>query len=109
MYFSEWGRAPGIYRTSMAGRNKQPIVTRDMRWPNGLSIDFADDKLYWADAKLYVQSYNWPSWESSHQTDQAPGPDYCQCLHEDVICFRSEASLVTIASILNAASLIFIQ
>jgi len=39
-----------IARTSMAGSNFVKIVSSDIKWPNGLTIDFDQDKLYWADA-----------------------------------------------------------
>lgn len=32
--------------------NRQVIVDGDIYWPNGLTIDLVEQKLYWADAKL---------------------------------------------------------
>ncbi|CAF4271666.1 unnamed protein product, partial [Rotaria magnacalcarata] len=26
------------------------VITTSIRWPNGLTIDFDDDRIYWADA-----------------------------------------------------------
>lgn len=34
----------------MTGSNFEKIVTTDIKWPNGLTIDFDEEKLYWADA-----------------------------------------------------------
>jgi sugar lactone lactonase YvrE len=34
----------------LAGSNFRRIITTDIKWPNGLTIDFDDEKLYWADA-----------------------------------------------------------
>ena len=31
---------------------REVIVVRDIYWPNGLTIDLVEQKLYWADAKL---------------------------------------------------------
>ena len=50
LFWSDVGIQPGIIRTSLAGNNYQRIVRSDIRWPNGLAIDFDEDKLYWADA-----------------------------------------------------------
>ena len=36
----------------MSGANREAIVTRDLGWPNGLTLDIANYKMYWADAKL---------------------------------------------------------
>lgn len=32
--------------------NRKVIVVEDIYWPNGLTIDLVEQKLYWADAKL---------------------------------------------------------
>lgn len=32
--------------------NRKVIVDVDIYWPNGLTIDLTEQKLYWADAKL---------------------------------------------------------
>ena len=50
VYWTDVGRRPMIARTSMAGSNFVKIVSSDIKWPNGLIIDFDQDKLYWADA-----------------------------------------------------------
>jgi hypothetical protein len=50
LFWSDVGANPMIARTSLAGKNFIKIVTQDLKWPNGLTIDFDDDKLYWADA-----------------------------------------------------------
>lgn len=50
LYWSDVGKEPMIVRTSLAGSEFTKIVTSDIKWPNGLTIDFDKDKLYWADA-----------------------------------------------------------
>ena len=50
LYWTDVGRVPSIMRSSLAGSDLKSIVTTDIRWPNGLTIDFDDDMLYWADA-----------------------------------------------------------
>lgn len=50
VYWSDVGRRPMIARTSLAGSNFVKIISTEIKWPNGLTIDFDDDKLYWADA-----------------------------------------------------------
>ena len=32
--------------------NRKVIVVTEIYWPNGLTIDLVEQKLYWADAKL---------------------------------------------------------
>ena len=31
---------------------RRAIITKDIRWPNGLALDCRQDKIYWIDAKL---------------------------------------------------------
>ena len=54
MYYSDWGRFPRIERASLAGRGQTVIVQGQLGWPNGLTIDYEESKLYWADAFLWV-------------------------------------------------------
>ncbi|XP_035827354.1 low-density lipoprotein receptor-related protein 2 [Aplysia californica] len=51
IYWSDWGRTPKIERATMAGNQRQAIVSTDLGWPNGLTIDFEEEKIYWADAQ----------------------------------------------------------
>ncbi|XP_076440226.1 low-density lipoprotein receptor-related protein 2-like [Babylonia areolata] len=51
IFWSDWGRTPKIERATMAGNGRQVIVSTDLGWPNGLSIDFDEAKIYWADAQ----------------------------------------------------------
>ena len=55
MFWSDWGSEPKIERSDMAGKNRMVLV-RDseivrLGWPNGLTIDYSTDRLYWADAR----------------------------------------------------------
>jgi len=51
MYWSDWGEVPKIERASLDGSDRLVLVNKTLGWPNGLAIDYADSKLYWADAK----------------------------------------------------------
>ncbi|KAG9334402.1 hypothetical protein JZ751_008152 [Albula glossodonta] len=52
MYWTDWGEEPRIERAGMDGSSRKIIVEEDIYWPNGLTIDLEEQKLYWADAKL---------------------------------------------------------
>ena len=52
MFWSDWGTVPKIERSGMDGSYRQVILKDKVRWPNGLTVDLALDKLYWVDAKL---------------------------------------------------------
>ena len=34
----------------MSGTGRRSIISTSLRWPNGLAIDFRQQKLYWTDA-----------------------------------------------------------
>lgn len=50
LYWAEWGDHPRIERANLDGSNRKTIIATDLSLPNGLSIDYAARKLYWADA-----------------------------------------------------------
>ena len=52
MYWSDWGERAVIERASMDGRERKAIVSTNLVWPNGLTIDIHTQSLYWADAML---------------------------------------------------------
>lgn len=52
MYWTDWGSEPKIERAGMDGSHRQTIVSYDIKWPNGLTLDLVLKKIYWADAKL---------------------------------------------------------
>ena len=54
IYWTDWGSTPKIERSYMDGHNRAIIANTSLFWPNGLTVDYAAEKLYWADAKHHV-------------------------------------------------------
>jgi very low-density lipoprotein receptor len=52
MYWSDWGATPQIERSGMDGSHRQVLVDTHLKWPNGITLDYEEKRLYWADAKL---------------------------------------------------------
>lgn len=52
MYWSDWGKKPEIARSKMDGSEDISFVSNNIKWPNGLTIDYPNQRLYWVDAKL---------------------------------------------------------
>lgn len=48
MYWAEWGGKPKIMRSYMDGSSVVTLVDKVGR-ANGLTIDYADQRLYWTD------------------------------------------------------------
>ncbi|XP_063285770.1 low-density lipoprotein receptor-related protein 2 [Pelobates fuscus] len=58
VYWTDWGDNPYVGRVGMDGKNKTAIITTKIEWPNGITIDYTNDKLYWADAHLNYIEYS---------------------------------------------------
>ena len=55
LFWSDWDDVhPRIERAMMDGSNRTQIKTSDLKYPNGLTIDFTTQRLYWCDAKTDV-------------------------------------------------------
>ena len=52
MYWTDWGSNPKIEKAAMDGSSRRSVITGNLGWPNGLTIDRSTNRLYWADAKL---------------------------------------------------------
>lgn len=60
-YWTDWGETAKIERASMDGlpSSRQVLISSDIFWPNGLTIDQEDARMYWTDARLhYIHSAN---------------------------------------------------
>lgn len=52
MYWTDWGTHAKIERATLGGNFRAEIVNSSLVWPNGLTLDYAEERLYWADASL---------------------------------------------------------
>ncbi|KAJ7384240.1 Sortilin- receptor [Desmophyllum pertusum] len=52
MYWTDWDTNARIERSYMSGTGRAVIISTNLRWPNGIAIDFPAQKLYWTDAGL---------------------------------------------------------
>uniref|UniRef100_A0A2S2P0K4 Low-density lipoprotein receptor-related protein 6 n=2 Tax=Schizaphis graminum TaxID=13262 RepID=A0A2S2P0K4_SCHGA len=54
MFWTDWGEVPKIERAGMNGdlSTRKVIVSDNIFWPNGLTIDFYTKHIYWVDGKL---------------------------------------------------------
>ena len=58
MYWSDWGEEARIERAGMDGSNRTILHNTDLIWPNGITIDYENQKLYWIDASLDRLEYS---------------------------------------------------
>lgn len=52
LYWTDWGSVPQIGRAVMDGTQQVAFVNTSLMWPNGLTVDRVQQRLYWSDAKL---------------------------------------------------------
>ncbi|XP_066985718.1 low-density lipoprotein receptor-related protein 4 isoform X1 [Macrobrachium rosenbergii] len=52
LFWTDWGEEnPRIEVADMDGQHRSVLVSSNIIWPNGLSIDWKNKELYWTDAK----------------------------------------------------------
>jgi len=60
LFITDWGRVPRILRYQMDGSDPKTLVTNKVGWPNGITIDYAVNKVYWIDARYdYIASVDY--------------------------------------------------
>ncbi|KAI5717758.1 hypothetical protein M8J77_010754 [Diaphorina citri] len=52
LFWTDWGENPRIERIGMDGSNRSTIISTKIYWPNGLTLDIATRRVYFADSKL---------------------------------------------------------
>ncbi|XP_049582985.1 low-density lipoprotein receptor-related protein 8 isoform X1 [Syngnathus scovelli] len=56
MYWSDWGEQAKIEKAGMNGVDRQVLVSEHIEWPNGITLDLSNRRLYWVDSKLHLLS-----------------------------------------------------
>lgn len=53
IFWTDWGSSPKVERARLDGGDRTAIVTAPhVYWPNGITIDHSNKRLYWCDGKL---------------------------------------------------------
>uniref|UniRef100_A0A2K5EXQ4 Low-density lipoprotein receptor n=1 Tax=Aotus nancymaae TaxID=37293 RepID=A0A2K5EXQ4_AOTNA len=53
MYWTDWGVSAKIEKGGLNGVDVYSLVTDDIQWPNGITLDLPRGRLYWVDSKLH--------------------------------------------------------
>uniref|UniRef100_A0A671XQT0 Low density lipoprotein receptor-related protein 8, apolipoprotein e receptor n=1 Tax=Sparus aurata TaxID=8175 RepID=A0A671XQT0_SPAAU len=56
MYWSDWGDQAKIEKSGLNGVDRQVLVSEHIEWPNGITLDLSNRRLYWVDSKLHLLS-----------------------------------------------------
>ncbi|XP_076640079.1 low-density lipoprotein receptor-related protein 6 isoform X1 [Colletes latitarsis] len=54
LFWTDWGDVPKIERAAMNGDplTREVIISDDIFWPNGLTVDYDNELVYWVDGRL---------------------------------------------------------
>uniref|UniRef100_A0A2K5PYN1 Low density lipoprotein receptor n=1 Tax=Cebus imitator TaxID=2715852 RepID=A0A2K5PYN1_CEBIM len=53
MYWTDWGISAKIKKGGLNGVDVYSLVTDNIQWPNGITLDLPRGRLYWVDSKLH--------------------------------------------------------
>nr|AAC63362.1 head-activator binding protein precursor [Hydra viridissima] len=53
MFWTDWGLNPKVGSANMDGSKPYSVISSNIRYPNGLAIDYVENRLYWTDAGTY--------------------------------------------------------
>ncbi|XP_053153058.1 low-density lipoprotein receptor isoform X1 [Hemicordylus capensis] len=56
MYWTDWGIVAKIAKSGLNGVDTFPLVKEGILWPNGITLDLANQRLYWVDSKYHSLS-----------------------------------------------------
>ncbi len=61
IFWTDWGDPAKIESASMDGTNRRVIHSTGLAWPNGITLDYTEQRIYWVDAlldRIEYSSYN---------------------------------------------------
>ncbi|KAJ3659363.1 hypothetical protein Zmor_011053 [Zophobas morio] len=59
LFWSDWyEKSPKVERANLDGSERKKIITKNLGWPNGITLDLNNQRLYWCDAKLDKIEYS---------------------------------------------------
>uniref|UniRef100_A0A8C6UCU7 Low density lipoprotein receptor a n=1 Tax=Neogobius melanostomus TaxID=47308 RepID=A0A8C6UCU7_9GOBI len=56
LYWTDWGNPAKIEKGGLNGVDRTVLVTDNIEWPNGITLDLLNQRLYWVDSKLHTLS-----------------------------------------------------
>uniref|UniRef100_A0A3Q0T7A9 Low density lipoprotein receptor a n=1 Tax=Amphilophus citrinellus TaxID=61819 RepID=A0A3Q0T7A9_AMPCI len=56
VYWTDWGNPAKIEKAGLNGGDRTALVIDNIVWPNGITLDLLNQRLYWVDSKLHTLS-----------------------------------------------------
>lgn len=97
--WTDWGETPKIERASMDATSRVTLVTENIFWPNGLTVDLETETVYWVDGKLHVlQAIQWDGSDRRTIVSNLPYP-YSVTLLQSMVIFWTDWKLHSIQTL----------
>lgn len=58
MFWTDWGIVAKIEQSFMDGSDRRTIVNTSLSQPNGITVDYISEKIYWSDSDLNKIEYS---------------------------------------------------
>lgn len=68
MFWTDWGYVAKIERANMDGSDRVVIVNTSITWPNGITIDYERDLIYWVDAGNLSRAIEYCDFNGNNRT-----------------------------------------
>lgn len=87
VYWTNWNSdAPSIQRAYVTGYSVENIITSDIQMPNAITIDYDNNKLYWADARLdKIERCNYDGSNRVILAHSVPEHPFAMAIHKDYL------------------------
>lgn len=76
VFWTDWGVGAKIERANLDGSDRQTLVAERVEWPTGLAMDYANRRLYWADARRRTIETITLDGRNRHVVYQMPSSEY---------------------------------
>lgn len=69
MFWTDWGNKSKIEKCGMNGdpKSRHVIVNKNVGWPNGLTIDYTLNRIWWTDAKTGLDTIESTDLNGNHR------------------------------------------
>ena len=68
MFWTDWGYNAKIERANMDGTGRVVLVDSDLTWPNGITIDYDRQLIYWVDAGNFTRAIEYCDFDGNGRT-----------------------------------------
>lgn len=68
MFWTDWGSTAKIERANLDGSDRVVIVNTGLKWPNGITIDYDRDLIYWVNGDNVTRAIEYCDFNGNNRT-----------------------------------------